>query len=575
VAMAELNKYTKVYDRQPKVTNFLDTVLKESDVTISLTSVAVGDKVITPLGGGLGEFTAFQPLAREMANILTVYTSQDKESVTQIVTSASSRDIRIPSLDLVTIRKMVEVPGPSNIETRDAIYAKLLKKGKEGEPDEWKSRVALLYISNYIYSTPDLFPMSAVDPKISAWYSKYCVSEVMKSPQVRFPKVTTFNAVMIGDPIRAWRFYNKSIAIRGGRRGKGAISAGYYRFDLPAAEVDVIDEVTDIINIASTYGYAAVTMIEPKMNVIKLLVHNGITVYCVSITSTVQGPKDPVGVYGRGTRKRMIWMAATQTSPVLDGKSIKFPDPVIMPTEISFVYEYIPAVLDGRYNYIPSIKASEGLVIKTNMTSLKNIKKGAITVVKLLERFSLAVYYRNWFIFSRVTFVSRDIYRTYFSYKWVYPKQGKDSFEDLFAGATEAFSPSLDTNMYSQAGATCAVEEESESEYLSKFLAALEDESVHSLYIFYDSLKGIPDQNHRLYQYYNNLHSRQFNPPILERIQGYEPPKPRILDAPPQPREPQKVERPADDEDIDDIFKDARDQPPVNVTKDNQNRNLI
>jgi len=160
--------------------------------------------------------------------------------------------------------------------------------------------------------------------------------------------------------------------------------------------------------------------------------------------------EDMVGVYSRGPLKSFLWMAMTQTAPTLSGSSVTNPEPTpIITNELSFVYQYIPLVLEKGYTYFPSIFAAEGLCIKTKLTSSFKVK-GAITdIKKFYERFSHAIYFRNWFPFTRVTFIAHDKQRSFFPYKWKYPKLTEDKRENLFEGAKKVMVEAKDDILYS------------------------------------------------------------------------------------------------------------------------------
>jgi hypothetical protein len=431
-AMMELNKLLKSYDAKPKVNNFLDTTLRKSEVKISLSHVEVDGQEIIPQGGSLVALGGRDVMAREVANILMVYTSQKNEMILETIEQKTALDIKMPALGLRGIRSLINVPGSDNQETRDSIYDKL-RKNRDGD------KLVLMYGLTKIYSESSLLPLSKKNDKMTEWYISKCNNNKMNLNEVRIPCATSLNTFIITHAVQAWRFYCKSNMARGGRKGRGSTSYGYYRFDLPSSEVDLINEMTDVFGLCQRFGFAAVTMVTPNTNLVRLLISNGIVVYCPALTGVVQvkGRKDhKKGVFGRGYMKNFVWMAQTQASPSLSGSSVAMPAPIPLPEALSFVYEYIPDYFEKGCSYMPSIRAAEGFCIKSNIKGLKFEEE--ITADNLRGRFSQAVFFRNWFIFSRVTFVSQDRYRNFFLYPWTYPKIVSDKIEDLFSTAVES-----------------------------------------------------------------------------------------------------------------------------------------
>jgi len=75
-AMMLFNRLAKIYEKTSRVTDYLDKISREKEVVISLSSMEVDGEKVIPTGGCMVELTATQHMAREVANILTIYTSQ-------------------------------------------------------------------------------------------------------------------------------------------------------------------------------------------------------------------------------------------------------------------------------------------------------------------------------------------------------------------------------------------------------------------------------------------------------------------------------------------------------------------
>jgi hypothetical protein len=480
-AMMLFNRLAKIYEKTSRVTDYLDKISREKEVVISLSSMQVDGEDVIPTGGCMVELTATQHMAREVANILTIYTSQKSEYISELIESKVANEIKMPVLNAVVLRSMVKVPGSDNTETRDKMYEKL-RKCKQPQ-----DRCALMYALTKIYSIPSLLAYSKVDDEMTAWYRENNIKKSMNLPEIRIPCVTNFRSHTIVNPIQAWRFYCKSLGARGGKKGRGEISYGYYRFDLPSSTIELLNEMTDLFSICKQFHFDAITLEYPNTNLARLLVHNGISVYCPALSSVVQTNKKLTGVFSRGKLKTFIWMSANQTSPTLAKSTVTMPDPISIVTNmIAFVYEFIPLALDPGYSYLPSIFAAEGLCIKFKIPSNKSIEGTITDIEEFYMRFSTAVYFRNWFPFTRITYVSQDKYRDWFAYTWKYPKLTEDKTEDLFAGSIVEIHAVKETLIYSQIDESEAIIIEDQTRTLcaelKSFLNTYESSTVRKLY---------------------------------------------------------------------------------------------
>jgi len=404
------------------VSSYFPTIIRQKPVTIGLSTITVSGQEIVPIGGSLDKVSGIEVFAREAANILTVYTSHDGVYVSDKVDQQMAVAVRMPSFSLKNIRRLVNVPGGDNSKTRDEIYNKLKKQNPE-------ARSILLFTIHSIYSNPIFFEMRKHDPDLTNYYMRHKLPGMPDIAELYVPCPSNFTAPSITSSVACWRLACKSVALRGGRKHRGALSVGYYRYDMPSADVELCDEMTDVYNLCQTYKYKAVRLMYPNVSLARYLVFNKITVYCPALSGEVQ-LGDKLGLFSRGKQKCMIWEARVQNMPTLSTNSVTMPEPGCVSEGQSYIYEYIPEIEEPGATYLPSIKAAEGLCIKTFVKGAKGV-----SLNKLRARFSMAVYYRNWYIFTRLPFVSQDVFRDRFDKSWVCPPVVDMTMEDLFAGA--------------------------------------------------------------------------------------------------------------------------------------------
>jgi len=154
-------------------------------------------------------------------------------------------------------------------------------------------------------------------------------------------------------------------------------------------------------------------------------------VYCSGMSSNVEKNDKIVDVYSRGKRKSLRYYALVQVNPTLSKHTTKQPEPiVIIGSELAMHITYLPDRVVPGTRLLPSCRAANGLCIVTNI-GLKQ-KVPVVSLQMLYERFSTALSYRNWFVFSRVTYVAADPYSSYFKHGWVYPKIKPEIKEDLY-----------------------------------------------------------------------------------------------------------------------------------------------
>jgi len=411
--------------KRPRVASVFTELVTQNDIQVNLTSMVLPEgKEIVPRGGSLDIEAPkkLTSLAREVANIIVIHSTHKIGSYPEEwITSAKAQKLGLPYFDVLPLRKMLNIQGNDNFITRDAIFAAL----------SGKSPIAfcmLMYCVQTIYSCEKLKEYSVPDPELLKQYIKF-KGGLPDLSEIRVPNFTKFRSITCEDPRTAWGISILSNQMLGEYKKRGALSVGYYRFDLPSSEVRLIDEVTDILMICKKYAYTAVRVSELDINLSRILISNGISVYTTK-TQNEEPPGETAGVWSAGKRKSFNWGFYSQATPMVKDGEPQIP-PVIkfIGKEPSFNYCYLP-LKDGEYSFLPSIRACDGLCIVTN-TSVGTCKH-----LNLIRRFVKAQYYRNWFPYLRLTYCNQDSFRKMFKFSWMYPKRVEVKQEDFFANMT-------------------------------------------------------------------------------------------------------------------------------------------
>jgi len=313
----------------------------------------------------------------------------------------------------------------------------------------------LLHTCNSIFSTPLLRSYAEKDDRMLAFYIKN---------QPSFPKLPVLDAIWLPKMSDCsykvprveesiWKISIYSGQILGESRRRGVISAGYYRFDLPPSEIHLFNEVSDILMLCAKYEYKAVTCVNYNINLFQILNANDITVYNSRVMVRQPDGKNG-GVWSFGSIPSFQWGYWKPIAPQVSNGSVKHSPVLIYPEgcPLFFNYCYIPQVADVNLTYFPSMNAADGLCIASNIKH-----REGVPIDRLLIRFARAQIFRNWFPYTRLSYISQDPYAKWFPEKWLYPKKRDKGVEDLFADS-EIFSAQLvlteaEKKIYSSIGA--------------------------------------------------------------------------------------------------------------------------
>jgi len=433
-AWGTFSSLCKEYQKRMILGTTLDRLREKSQVEVGSTWVkAVGapptEKKSITLGDIDGTYTQIEQMARDVSNILVVYTScEEREQVsngkkvkTPQVTGLKPDQISNASLYSITVegtRAFFPVVGGSNTTTRDSMYLKLTEElhavGTDSVVRQGKAAALILYMMDQLASQKAGKVAIPMRQEFVDLYNTYRYAK-MPPKDVLYRFHYTMHRDINGTVTHthAWQTYLNNRQHTGS--GKDGVFSGYSLLDAPPGLAKNLEEAMDLVNTAKNFGFNGVTMYRPNKVLSDILVSSGLFVFCTTLGLKFLRKGDPVGIYfGHSDLvKNMNWVGLNQKSPEIKGEGIHSPAPVFLNLPFTFTYEHIPEMPEKNMYYYPSYKAAAGLCIKTNCDfSIKYV----CTIKQLRDRFYRGVLTRAQYIFTRVTFPNVDTMRHYFGF---------------------------------------------------------------------------------------------------------------------------------------------------------------
>lgn len=449
--LSAFSKYAKLlieYEKQNQVLGAFDKMHREKNVTLYLDRIESEGEKIYPKGGSFEKEDFFLNMCRELANIIISNTRVTSEKI--IIASASAADVKVarfPYVNTVMLRQLFRNFEPDFSKARDALFT-LLKN--------WKNPMFVVNITSLLLSDDAMAPVrhKVEQGELFEKYHKAKKDYFQPINGIYVFKRAAPSLVGFPTPDDAWRYRDMIVKLRGDERKQGNLSSGYYRYDMTPAINRMIEEVADILYLCRTLKMKAVRLERTDYELARILVMNQITVYAPSMTNkmepdplhekktTGKGKNQknsitttyaPPGIYYEGTQIHFVYIAFATSVPSVTKESVVYPEGMILRKDrLMVVVEPIPKVYNPLYRYLPSSRVDKGLCLKTNITSFANVP-----IDVLSKRFSHAVRYRSWYIYTRIPFSSQDPYRGHFNYPILLPKVRKEVTKLDFTKAVE------------------------------------------------------------------------------------------------------------------------------------------
>jgi hypothetical protein len=434
-ALREFKELEKDFNKVSPVHTYVDTVLRTEHVKVTNASLCdINNNPLLHVSGSYG-IGPEQVLTRDAANFIMMFTSKEVNSseVAQVSKDAANQ-LEMPWVRFTEDRAALSSNKGNNMLERDSMLPRLAV-----------SKCLTFKINSMVYSHPSMSNYVVKDEKVQAYYDKNRLSQHCP-PQTMFVRnITSFQARKVTTVDKCWRVYQTSVSYRGGQKGKGEISAGYYRFDAPRAFLNLVDDVTDILSVAHSMGTHIVEYkTTPNPEIIRILNANKVSVVSPDGTGVLTKLAAKVGHFRKTAAKRIVLTAYTAKPPIVKD-FIEYSDPPDVFTKnknkIKMAWDYIRSTDSDAYFTFPSIKVEKGRCIRLSRS------KGNYPDSSLISRFSQAIFTRNWYAFTRVPFVNLDPLRNLFV-TWLYPKLVKEEEVAFEAAGEPPISYIPDVNPY-------------------------------------------------------------------------------------------------------------------------------
>lgn len=414
-AAAELNAWWKAYKRQGNspATWYNDTIVK-TPITVTNVTYAI-NKTPVPMPGGVPGLAAKDVPYRVAADALMLYTScsgSGELKITELVNPNAADVIGFPKVNLFSERKSIEggLRMGDTMIARDAMMTKM-QSSVEGT-------VMACAIQNKVYYQKGLISYTENSAN-HEFFNKYC-NQLGYQPNVeplRTYKPQSGQTRYCKNITDIWSVYNASGNIRGFNRGRGGLSVGYYRGDLPQHVVVNCNIVSDILFVLKSLNLKTVSLSDVP-EIAKILIANGYRVidpkYGTQMCTNVSKP----GIFSAAECSYLHFIM-----PTLDPISAPPRGEVVLPPPARFpvlhalgnkqkiVHCIRDYIRDGVENQYPSISVADGLCLRLSQDLSLNKK---YTYRDLMLRFSRGMAYRNNFIFNRFLFGPMDECRDLF-----------------------------------------------------------------------------------------------------------------------------------------------------------------
>lgn len=444
-AYAQLSAWWKGYKRTGATpSTWFSDKIQASDIVVTPTGFAIEDKPVDVVAG-VPELPVPMVVPRIAADCLLMYTTKSVGSttVTDNVNEEIAKNSRFPNVLLRAERIAIDegLDMGDTMIARDAMATKM-KSSNTG--------LALCsHIINKVYTNPLLKDMAKPSASVTEFFNKHCA-------ELGYRKITTGELMVFSqtavrqtfpsNPDSIWKLWKNSTGLRGGYNGRGKLSVGYYRGDLPSHIVKNVSIVNDILMVAKGLGLRVVE-VDVNPEILKILLHNDMTVISSTYGAGLCTTVSKRGIYSASQVSYFRFIMPT-LGDVTVGMQATLPPPVVIPTPVH--EKKRPKVWIAIRDYIrpegilyPSSAPADGLCIRMSheMPQLKSVPYKV-----LMDRFSTAVVYRNNFIFSRHTYSSQDVYRGYFTnliYPRLKPETGMLAFDSI-----EQVKPAMESYEY-------------------------------------------------------------------------------------------------------------------------------
>jgi hypothetical protein len=393
----------------------LDLITGTCDVVVTPKGATATDgKEVTNYGVSMGYLLSDLNDAKRIihastADIVVMDAKVDKNK--NITAPEWPENYGVPMSQAAKIRSLTQCDTPSRSKARDEIFV-FLSSPKNSMPG--------IRLHSIMGSTLENFSeVPALTQKLKLYYAQRKIA-IKGDAGVKVVGVDNGPVVSTSDTTTAYKFYFRSIGIRGGRDGKG-VSHGFERFSMSRVMANSLNLVLDFKNMMRVYNNKDNTVVVRDSSYLsaeelRVLQANKFRIIVLNTLYPQCKPTSPPGLYGQLSvgidYVEYFNLSSSGTKPEMQNKTItmgKYYEEALLKLSKSkkaFALLHIDARMDAYRNvlsYLPSATADTMQVI---------VAAGADTTYPLpdlVKRTTMAISCRNRFPYCRKAFCTMDI----------------------------------------------------------------------------------------------------------------------------------------------------------------------
>lgn len=410
---------------------YLENVLENSDVVYQNTGIKFEDKIVSSKMGMIAD-NPMAFYAGAASTVLNYYTREDNRSITKtFVTPAYLGVMKLDDVNLEDIRASVKTNLSSVTLSRETHYETFMLDTKNA-----------IHVIDRIYSAPKLN-----DYAISNDRAKEVSQAVSNENQLQYIAKGNVPCVVDCDfdlkdnttLEQAWLIAAISRSQIGGEKaGMGALTSGYYAFDMPTNVVKALARAREVIAMLKLLRISVVKIAATKdfsLLSMQLLARNGIRVIS-SFGAGLCKKDSPPGIYASSDVSYLTIVANSFQEPKFNASGMTYQSRDSFEDSFAGVFSkkkkgytavltyYTPALMnkiksmdEKTMSFFPSLSPHTGKIWLINCVLDLNIFDE-----EHIKRFVKSVYFKNLYPLTRKPYFTFDPLRTLFPESVIIPK---------------------------------------------------------------------------------------------------------------------------------------------------------
>jgi len=336
-----------------------------------------GIKMGIPLVNSLKDFNCLSMIIAELLAYTTTHSADGKLDI--VADQKKCKVMGLPYVNLIDVRKILNVSGLQPADSRNAIYEKLKK--------DWR---LTYFCSNKIFSQSAMLPFAEDNKAQLKYYNDTPKQGYPPLTTLYVPRPASFDIRSSTNVEAMWRFLHFCRGVRGeDNRGIGVITAGYMWYSMTRATFADLSMAQDLLSLLNHYKLQALYSDTVPSRVRAILNSNKITVYSAKATVAESDPSVS-GYYIHGSRPYFTFYDLDVSPPSVTTKVVEYPEikgklkTLRDKAGLSCAYFYLhPLLANCNLELFPTFRAHSGLVLVTNIAVDQKKPKKKIRVIKL------------------------------------------------------------------------------------------------------------------------------------------------------------------------------------------------